>query len=164
MRNSTVKYLASCYNGCMKPTVIAVRAIGAEFARRMVRSFLIIGTLLSLLLLSLGGWLTTMSAWWWLLQVAFIVATIMFVMLAFAALAVIRVADPLQTKSQKLAVSKYVDKLQRVSENFQTPQFIIFFRVVRDAVRPRQGGFIETVSRDSKTLAPDFAEVLKQFH
>ncbi|MGI9027511.1 MAG: hypothetical protein ACR2FM_01545 [Candidatus Saccharimonadales bacterium] len=148
----------------MKPTVIAVRAIGAEFARRMVRSFLIIGTLLSLLLLSLGGWLTTMSAWWWLLQVAFIVATIMFVMLAFAALAVIRVADPLQTKSQKLAVSKYVDKLQRVSENFQTPQFIIFFRVVRDAVRPRQGGFIETVSRDSKTLAPDFAEVLKQFH
>ncbi len=137
----------------MKPTFITVRAIGAEFARRTPRPLLIIGAVIAMLLLGVGGWLAAQSALWWLLEAIFLIGAIIFVVLIVAAFTLIRIADPPQNNDQKLAVGSFVDKLQHVADNVRTPQFIILYRVVRDTFRPRQNGFIETLSRDSKTLA-----------
>jgi hypothetical protein len=147
----------------MKPTFNAVRAVGVEFVRRSLRPLVIAGVVAAVVLLAVGGWLTTVNAWWWVLEAVFIFGAVVFAVLVIVARVVIRVADPPQTKDQKRAVRSYVDKLQRVAENLQTPQFVILFRVVRDTIRPRQDGFIETVAHDSKTLGPDFAALVKLF-
>lgn len=75
----------------------------------------------------------------------------------------LRVIDAAESKEQRRAVAEYVDHLQRVSENLQTAQFVILYRVVRDVLRPSQDGFILTVSRDSKALAPGFKKLLAHF-
>lgn len=147
----------------MKPTFNAVRAIGAEFSRRTLRPVVMIGAVVLAVLIALGGWLITVSPWWWLLEAPLLFGGAVFTVLVLIVRTAIRVADPPQTKDQKTAIRGYVDKLQRVAENLQTPQFIILYRVVRDIARPRPGGYIETVSNDSKSLAPDFTKLLAQF-
>ena len=71
-------------------------------------------------------------------------------------------APPL-SKKQKRDVAQYVDKLERVAETIQTPQLAIIFYVVRDTIRPTKQSFIETISTDSKALAPDFIKLRKDF-
>jgi hypothetical protein len=76
----------------------------------------------------------------------------------------LRLLRPDLTASQHQAVGAFVDKLERTSENLQTPQPVIIFRVVRDIVR-RNGeqSFIASLSRDTRSLAPDFIELQKSF-
>ncbi len=147
----------------MKPTVIVIRAIGVEFAKRALRPLVIVGAAIVAVLVGIGGWLTTINAWWWFLEAVLLMAAVLFVVLVAIVWTAIRVANPDQTKTQRQAVKRYVDTLQRVAENLQTPQLVILYRVVRDVIQPRQGGFIETVSRDSKSLSPDFIKLLDQF-
>ena len=147
----------------MKPTINAIRAIGAAFARRALLPFIVIGAVVAILLLALGGWLTTQSGWWWLLEVLFIICTLVFIGLTVGVLVLLRAVEPALNKTQKQSVRQFVDKLERVSEHVQTPQLFIIFYVVRDTIHPRQGSFIEEISRDSKTLAPDFAALRKLF-
>jgi MFS family permease len=146
-----------------KSTFIAVRAIGAEFARRTLKSLVLSSSIALVILLLVTGWLITRSSWWWILFSALLLAAVLIIIAAIVAYLALRVAEPTQTNAQKLAVRTYVDKLQRVAENLQTPQFIIAYRVVRDTAHPRQDSFIETVSRDSKGLGPDFAAIIKLF-
>jgi MFS family permease len=147
----------------MKPTISAVRAIGAAFARRALLPFIIIGAIVVVGLLVLGGWLTTQSGWWWLLEALFIVMALIFTALVVIVHILLRAVAPTLTKNQKQQVSNFVDKLERVAEHVQTPQLIIIFNVVRDTIHPRQGSFIEEVSRDSKDLAPDFVRLRREF-
>ncbi len=147
----------------IKPTFVIIRAIGSEFARRILRPLTLIGVGVALALVGIGGWLTTISPWWWLLEVPFLFAALVFTVLAVVAWTIVRLARPQQSKDQTVAVRAYVDKLQRVAENLQTPQLVILFYVVRDIFRPRPDSFIETVSHDSKTLAPDFAALIRKF-
>lgn len=147
----------------MKPTVTAVRAIGVEFASRTLRPLIVAGAVVALVLIGIGGWLALGNVWWWFLEVPILMAASLFAILVIIAQTAIRAVNPVQTSEQKAAVRDYVDKLQRVSSNLHTPQFIVAYRVIRDTVRPRPGGFIETISRDSKSLAPDFAKLLRHF-
>jgi hypothetical protein len=149
-----------------KTTVTALRAIGVEFAKRTLRPLVIGALAIAVILIALGGWLASTNAWWWLLEVPILIASLVLVTLIVLARGAIKLADPVQTPAQKAAVKDYADKLQRVSENLKTPQYVIVYRVVRDTVRPPKNGqisFIENVSRDSKTLAPDFAVLLRRF-
>jgi hypothetical protein len=143
----------------MKPTITVVRAVGVEFARRIVRPLMAIGIVAAVALLGLGGWLTTQNTWWWLLEIVFISGSLVLLALIIAVNVVLRRVEPALSKTQRRAVVSFVNKLQRVAENIRTPQVIIIYYIIRDAVRPRPGNFIETVSRDSKTLAPDFAKL-----
>lgn len=153
----------SCYTCSMQPTITVIRAIGAEFARRMLRPIIIIGTILLLVLLAFGGWLTTQNAWWWLLEALFIIGSLLFMIVVVVLHIILRSIAPPLSKTQKQAIGNFVDTLERVAENLQTPQTIIIYYVVRDAIHPRRDGFIESVSRDSKTLAPDFLRLRKKF-
>lgn len=147
----------------MKPTINAIRAVGAAFARRALLPFIIIGGLLLLLLHIMGGWLITQSAWWWLLEALFIITTLVFIALIVIVHILLRAVAPALSKTQKHHVNDFVDKLERVAEHVQTPQIVIIYYVVRDTLNPRQGSFIESISQDSKTLAPDFARLRREF-
>ena len=150
---------------CMKPTITLIRAIGTEFVRRTIRPLIILGTIAAVVLLGIGGYLTTINAWWGILEAAIVVSVLVFVALSIIVRIMIRVVDPPQSTTQRQAVRKYVDKLQRVSDHLQTPQPVVLFRVIRDTIWPREENpsFIETVSKDTKTLTPDFVELQKEF-
>lgn len=147
----------------MQSTIYTLRAIGAEFIRRQLRPFIIIGTIFVIILLTLGGWLTTQNAWWWILEALIILWSLLFLALTIAVCIVVRVLAPPLSKKQKRDVAQYVDKLERVAETIQTPQLAIIFYVVRDTIRPTKQSFIETISTDSKALAPDFIKLRKDF-
>jgi hypothetical protein len=147
----------------MKPIVQAVRAIGAEFVRRALWPIIVVGVGVALVLLALGIWLVTVSAWWWLFLVPVVMLAAIFVILVVVVRIAVGLADSAASKEQKRAVGSYVDTLQRVAENLQTPQLIILYRVVRDVITPRPDGFIATMSQDSRTLAPDFRRLVGLF-
>jgi hypothetical protein len=147
----------------MKPTITVIRAIGAEFARRIIVPIIIIGAIIAVALLAFGGWLTTQNAWWWVIEAVFILYGLIFTAAAVLALVIIRALAPTLSKTQKQSVKNFVDKLGAVAEHLQTPQPIIIFNVIRDMLRPDRHGFIESVSMESKTLAPDFIELRKDF-
>lgn len=145
----------------MHATFNAIRAIGAEYAKRLLTPLIIMGVLLIIALLTLGGWLTTQSAWWWILEALFIIGAMIFTLLVSIVLVLLNAVRPSLSKAERKSVRSFVDKLSRVGENIGTPQFIIVYRVVRDTISPSHAGFIETVSHDSKTLAPDFLKLRK---
>lgn len=147
----------------MQPTLNTIRAIGAEFARRQLRPFILLGALFVAALLLLGGWLTTQNAWWWILEALLILGSFVFIALVIVIHIVLRVVAPTLSKAQRKAVASFVDKLERVAETVQTPQLAIIFYVIRDTIRPSKDSFIENISKDSKTLAPDFIKLRRNF-
>jgi len=147
----------------MKSIPLVVRAVGAEFARRLLLPLIIAGVIVGLILHVLGGWLVTQNAWWWLLESVFVLGTLLFVGLVVLARLAIRLFAPQQNGAQRKAVRSYVDKLQRVSEVIGTPKFLLLFYVVRDVFRPSSDGFIAMTSNDSKTLHSDFLALLRMF-
>ncbi len=147
----------------MRPLATVIRAISVEFVRRALRPFVMVGVVTALALLSLGGWLTTQNAWWWLLEVVFIGGSLVFGLLLIMVDLILRKVEPELSKRQKQAVVAFVGKLERVAENIQTPQIVMIYYVVRDAIRPRPNSFIEAMSRDSRALAPDFTRLRKEF-
>ena len=147
----------------MKPIVQTVRAIGAEFIRRMLRPILLVGAAVAVVLLVAGVWLVNQNIWWWLLLAVIITAVLVFAVLVTVATILIKLADSVQSRDQRKAVRHYVDRLQRASENLQTPYPVILYRVVRDVVWPRPDGFIATMSQDTQALAPDFNRLVGMF-
>jgi MFS family permease len=147
----------------MRPTFAVVRAIGIEFARRALKPIMIISIVGTLILLAIGGWLTTKSAWWWFLEAFFIIGSLILAGTLIAIRAIFTRIGPKITRAQRKDVQSFVDKLEYVAESIKTPYPVIIFYVVRDTLRPKPNGFIESVSRDSKTLAPDFIKLRKDF-
>lgn len=145
------------------PMLRLVRAVGTVFVRRILRPVLIIATIVTAVLHAGGIYLVILDSWWWMLEGILIVLTIVGIVLAAIVLAVLHFLEPRQTSAQKELVSGFVDKLERVAENIQTPLPLIALQVARDVVRPRADGFIETISRDSQSLAPDFIKLKKSF-
>jgi hypothetical protein len=140
-----------------------IRAIGVEFVSRKLKSLLlVVGVGLTIVLL-LAIWLTTVNIWWWLLLVPVIVVVCAAVTIYVALRLIITVLSPILTKPQRTAVSDFVDKLERVTDNLQTPMFIIIFRVLRDVVLKRRQTYMLDVVNDSTTLHSDFIRLQRNF-
>lgn len=147
----------------MTPIIAVIRSIGAEFARRLYIPIAILTAIICALLVTGVFLLATLSEWWLLLLIPEVIGiSVVFGVLMISWL-VIRSVRPLQTKAQRDAVKAYVDKLQRVSDNVQTPKIIVFFRVLRDISAPRKDGFIGSMTDDTISLKRDFSELQKMF-
>lgn len=147
----------------MQPTTTVIRAISAELARRMVRPIIIVGAVFMAALVALGGWLASQNAWWWFLEIPFIAIGLLFLAAIVALHGMLRAVTPPLSRTQKQAVSSFVDKLERVAQHVQMPQIAVIYYVVREAIHTRRDGFIESVSRDSTSLAPEFLRLRKKF-
>jgi len=147
----------------MKHSVIVIRAIGTEFAKRMYLPAAIIIGCVDIVALGLIVWLLTLSAWWLLLAVPVFVLVVVSIVLLVIAQLIIRTISPQQTPHQKKDVKLFVDKLQSLSEIVQTPKPILLFRIVRDIVAPKQGGFIQSTSNDTLSLKKDFQALQRSF-
>jgi hypothetical protein len=141
----------------IKATFTVVRAVSAEFARRALKPLVLIGAVVAVALVSAGAWLTTVNAWWWLLEALFIGVSVLFVMSVVLAQLLLRRIGLAHTKAQRKQVATFVDKLERSVETVRTPYPVILYYIIRDTVRPRPDAFVSTLARDSRTLGPDFA-------
>lgn len=140
-----------------------IRAISGEF---IVRKFMPIVLLFAIVsILALGGaiWLTTISAWWWLLAIPVIGFVLLGIVACVAARVIIGFIRPKLTKLQSTNVAQFVDKLERIAENLQTPMFIIVYRVIRDVIRPHDPSFVQTMIGDSTSLRKDLADLQRDF-
>jgi hypothetical protein len=147
----------------MNARIRLTRAIGNEFLVRKLKSIVLLYAAISIVVVGIAIWLTTVSIWWWFLAAPVLGAALLGVIVLVVASWLLRLVAPQLTVKQNEAVIGFVDKLERVAENLQTPMFIIVFRVVRDVVRPREQTFIQTVAQDSTTLHTDFAKLQKLF-
>lgn len=140
-----------------------IRAIGSEFIARKYKSLLITFVIVSFIVLGLAVWLVNNSAWWWLLAVPLIIVILIGIGLLLTLRVAIKVLTPQLNKEQSKPLNDFVDKLERVAENIQTPPFVILLRVARDTVRPHKRSFIQSVAEDSTTLRTDFIKLQKYF-
>lgn len=147
----------------MTSSLLAIRAIGAEFANRIYFFVAITIGGVSAILLALSIWLTTYSSWWWLLVAAFIIGTSVVVGVLIIIKLVIKSVSPPLSKTQKRQTKTFVDTLQRLSEVSQTPKFILLFQIVRDIAAPRENGFIASISGDTSSLKRDFIKLSDTF-
>jgi MFS family permease len=147
----------------MKPTILVIRAIGAEFARRTFYPVVIIGAIVAVVLAAAIVWLTSLSAWWWLLMFAFICALCVGVGVFSVVFLTIRSVTPFQNPVQKKAVKEFVDKLQLLAETAGTPKFILLFHIVKDVAAPRVDGYIGTLTTATTSLKSDYSTLLGLF-
>jgi phosphate/sulfate permease len=147
----------------MNPTLIAIRSIAAEFARRIYLPVVITLAIIAAIIVALLVWALTLSAWWWLvaLPVFFFMVIIAVVIVVIGI--IIRFFAPDMTKAQKQKVASFVDKMQGVSEVTQTPKFVLLFRIIRDARHPSKRGYIQSTIKEVTSLKGDFSSLVDSF-
>lgn len=147
----------------MKPTIIAIRATGAELARRIYMPIVMTAAIATVILVGLAIWLTTMSAWWGLLLFIVISAACIGIAVFTVVRLTIKTVTPAQTPIQRKAVKAFVDKLQLLSDTVGTPKIVLLFRIVKDVAAPRENGFIGTLTGASTTVKKDFVTLVRLF-
>lgn len=147
----------------MKPTILVIRAVGAELARRIFYPVVITAAIIAALLLGGTIWLMTLSAWWGLLLFAVISALCVGIAVFTVVRLTIKTVTPLQNPVQKKAVKSFVSKIQLLSETVGTPKFILLFKIVKDVAAPREDGFIGTLTGASTTIKKDYVGLVKLF-
>ncbi len=146
----------------MNATFLAVRAIGAEFARQLWVSSFIISGITGAILVALLLWLTSLSAWWWLLALPIGVGLSVAVALLIVFHLLINYVRPVLSSQQKKEVKSFVGRLQFVSEFTSTPKFIILFRVIRSIAAPKSDTYLQDIF-ETKNLQKDFRSITQSF-
>lgn len=146
----------------MKATLLAVRAIGAEFARKLWLNTLVTAVIIGTASLALLLWLVSLSSWWWLLAipVSIFISVAMVVLVVFRLL--VSHVRPAQTVEQKHQVSEFIKKIEAVQAFTGTPRFIILFRTVRSIAAPSSESYLQSVF-ETKNLKKDFSAIVKNF-
>jgi len=147
----------------MKPSILAIRSIGAELANRIYTPVAILTVVILGILMGLAIWLTTLSNWWWLLVAFLVIAGSVAIGILVVVKLVIKSVAPSQSRDQKKQTKAFVAKLQQLAETAQTPKFILLFRVVRDIASPRDDGLIGSISNNTASLKRDFTALTKTF-
>ena len=147
----------------MRPSVLTLRALAAEFAGRILFPIVLTVIIAAAILITIVIWLTTMSAWWWVLAVIIFIAVLLAATVLIIARLIIVSIKPAQTKRQSILVKDFVDILENLSEITQTPKVILVFRVLRDAVQSKDGGFVKKTIESAPRLKNGFLEIRRSF-
>ncbi len=145
------------------PHVLALRAVGAEFARRILLPILVIAASILIVALGLSIWLVTLSEWWWFLLAPIIFLTLLFTFSAVIGGLIIRMLEPSQTKKQRSEVKRFVDALQETSEAVQTPKVLLLIRVMKDVVIPGKESYIGKLSSSALSLKSRLKTIVTLF-
>lgn len=146
----------------VQSSLLAVRAIGAAFARRLWWTGAIWAFVPSVILIMLLLWLTSLNSWWWLLALPIgIGISVALVLLAIFHLLINHVR-PVQTAAQKTQVANFVEKLQFASEITSTPKIIMLFRTVRSIAAPKSDRYLQNIF-ETKDLKKDFQDISRSF-
>ena len=150
----------------MDKTVLAVRAISSEYAKRWLMPFLFIGIGIYVVIMALIGWIATVvSSWWWLLAIVptflFLIALTIWIIVRIIAG---RVSPPL-TKEQKNIAKKFNERIDTVAERIATPKFVVLYRIIKDVVaRPTSSKtFIGEIAQEPGEMRRAFDDLRNSF-
>lgn len=150
----------------MDSTILAIRAVTAEYAKRLLWLPLIIGVAAYVVVLLLVGWIASSAgAWWWFLAILptgiFMVALALWIL---ARLFAMRLA-PSMNKAQRQAVRHFSKRIDKVAEHVGTPKFILIFRITKDLVaRPTAGKtFIGEIAQEPGEMRRAFDDLRSLF-
>lgn len=148
----------------MKPSITAIRAITAEFARQFVQPILwvVLGIIVCLMIIVVLL-AVNLSAWWWLLAIPVVILGFAVAIVWLLVRLILAGLSPRLNTTQKAATKQFVSKLQFASETIQTPYPVMIFYVIRDIIFRRDKGFLSEVTEQSRTLKPDFDALKKLF-
>lgn len=147
----------------MNSLILTVRALTAEFVKRLALPLILIGFSMLVVLLGLSIWLTTMNGWWGILLGVVILVILIFTTLVIIASLIITAVTPSQNKSQKKAVKEFVDKLQDIAETVQTPKVVIVGQLVWDVIQKKNDGLLRRMSGHTLTTKRDFEAIRDSF-
>lgn len=147
----------------LSPILLAVRAIGVEFAHRIYYPVSISGAAVLFVLICVSIWLVTMSAWWLFLLVPLVLAFLVFSTVSIIAGLVLRLIRPAVSAEQRKDIKRFVDRLQTLAEAVGTPKFVLLFRLTKDVVFPDKAGFIGELASHTAALKPDFDHIVDSF-
>lgn len=148
----------------MNSLILTVRALTAEFVKRLAVPIVIIALSILILVNGLVIWLTTTSGWWGILLFFTIMALFVFITITIAVGIILHALNPSQTSTQKKMVRKFVDKLQEIADTVQTPKVFIVGRLVMDVIRKNNNGMVQTMSSHTLTTKKDFDELRNSFN
>ena len=150
----------------MDKTVLAIRAISSEYAKRWLLPFLCIGIGAYVVIMILIGWIATVvNSWWWLLAVVptfvFLIALTVWIIVRIIAA---RISPPL-TKAQKKAAQKFNKRIDAVAERIATPKFVVLYRIIKDVVvRPTSSKtFIGEITQEPGEMRRAFDDLRATF-
>lgn len=147
-----------------RASAAAIKAVAAEYIRRVTRPFLIGGLVAAIVLLSVILYLAQAVSLWWLILLLPLGLPILFLLVAFFIIKQLTTyLAPALTKDQRKSAAQFVDKLQRTSENLQTPPLIIAWRTIRTAQKGQEN-YLRHIVDDSSTLKDDFARTSQHFN
>lgn len=147
----------------LTPLVLAIRAVSAEFARRVYVPVVCIVGAIALALIIVLIWLTTLSGWWWLLLAPVIIGTLAGAIVALVSGFIIKLVNPAQNKEQRGLVTSLVDEIQKTSEVVQTPKFVILFRLVKDIAFPGKESYISELTTTAVSLKNGMQKIIASF-
>jgi hypothetical protein len=153
----------SAYNKGMKPTFLALRAIGSEFARRIYTPVLIVWAVGMAILIGLSIWLTTFNGWWWILFGIVAALTLIGGAILAVIWLIIRFVSPVRTREQRKQTKAFVDRLQGLSEIAQTPKVVLLVRVVKDMVFPKDRSYLQELADHTVSLRQEFQDLGRLF-
>lgn len=140
----------------MNTTILAIRAVTSEYAKRLLRPILWIGLAVYIFVMTIVIWISVAVSPWWLL-LAFLPTILFCVGLSIwvgVRITASRVA-PAMNKEQKTATKKVVDLLSDTAERLGTPRFILIFQVIKDVMSP---------PKNKRTLIGELTETPGQLH
>lgn len=144
--------------------ITALRAVSALYARKMMRSFfMVVGTILVLLFIGNIYLMNEVSGWWWLLLIPIVSFVIILAALYAVTRFIVQKLNPPQSPDQHEAVEHFVNKLDKTISTMQTPRFLVFIYLTRDALSGNRNGFIQQATEHSKSLKSDFERLITLF-
>lgn len=152
------------YTKGMQSTLLTIRAIGAEYAKRLWLPVMIITLITTVALIALVWWLMQSASGWWVLAgIPVVLAGSVGIGVLWVTRLTINYVSPVKTDAQKHAVKTFVDDLEAVSEAAFLPKIHILFRVVRDIAAPRENGYVQTLTGANSRLQAGFKDIQKLF-
>ena len=150
----------------MDKTVLAVRAIASEYAKRWLWLPLVVGIGIYAVIIGVIWWVAAIaSPWWWLLA---IVPTLVFLVAltvwGIARVVTHRIAPPMN-KAQRKAARAFVRRIDKVAAHLGTSKFVMLYRIVKDVmVRPASGRtYIGEMTSEPGEMRRAFDELRRLF-
>lgn len=133
----------------MKNTVLrrllALRAIGAAYARRLWWQLMPLAVVLVCLPYILLFWLLSLSPWMWLLFIPVSIVTGVTVVISIVYYLVIRRVTPRQTAAQREMVQDIITRLDEIQAFAGIPRLVLIIRLVRSIAAPSQDDYLTNI-------------------
>lgn len=150
----------------MNANILAVRALSAQFALRILRTTFWVGLAVYVFLIGMSWWLASaISGWWWLLGALVTLGAIIAGVVWLLFFLFVRSLRPSLNATQRKLCASLITQITDIPELASTPKFLLLWYVVRDLYQktPFSETYIGEVVKKPGQMKRDFEELKGSF-